>query len=64
MGVNKSVIEEVELEQGSLYIQLGNGKHASISFDVGNVSSHLWLTTEQLLEVAQKIKIALENYNE
>lgn len=64
MSVNKSVIEEVELEQGSLYVQLGHANHASLSFDVGNVSSHIWLTTEQLAEVADKIKKALEDYNE
>lgn len=66
MTMNKSVIEEVELENGiSFYIQLtSSNKRASISFDGNDTSYGIWLKSDELDKIVEAINKAKEQHNE
>ncbi len=59
MSVQKSVIEEIELESGvTMYVQINNNR-ASISAEVGDIQSVVWLTIEELEKLRKTISTAL-----
>lgn len=60
MGVNKSVIENVDLEDGgeiSVYIV---GEKASLGIEGKSISSSIWITKKELEQLAIVINKALE----
>ena len=60
MTVSKSILNEVELEDGStVYVQV-NGRRGSISFDGPHAQYSHWLTLDELEKLAAQITQSLK----
>lgn len=63
MAVNKSVLQELELESGSrVYVQINT--KASISIESKELQYCVWLTIDELQALADTINKALEESSE
>lgn len=66
MAVTKSILEEVELRNGSLmfYVQISAGNQVSLSFDGAEGNHSFWLSRDEAMKIAEAITKAVGESHE